>query len=157
MNKQLVIHIVSETVVLLMTVLYLRRSIQGLQNEIKVLKQRLDQQDAFNSRLASHIQQLYHSSAPGPRMMTSHPPPIPSSPNLHASHAVNAPHHSSTPPPPASNMMETILTIIPSMFPVMSTSSSSMILKELEKPAPKVEIVNEDEEEDPDVQEALKA
>ena len=59
MNKSLIIHLVSEAIVLLSVTIYLHRKITGCNTEIKKLEQRLAQSEEMTKRCMMMTQQLY--------------------------------------------------------------------------------------------------
>jgi hypothetical protein len=59
MNKSLIIHVVSEAVVILLAVIVLQKQIGGLKQEVAKLNETAKQQEQQLSKCMHHIQQLY--------------------------------------------------------------------------------------------------
>ena len=202
--KQMMIHVVTEAIVMIGVVMYMNNKFTKMQAEIKEIQTRVLQSEDMTKRCMMMVQQLYEvvsrggggsnkksvgpnvAQAPAPQQLNEAfqaaqavqaaqaaqaqlfqqyhlaqmQPPQPPSPLVTSS----APSSSSIlKPTTGQNMMESILTILPSMMgPLMSgPSASSMIIAELEKVPPpsqesaaQVEIADDD---DPDVNDALDA
>ena len=177
MNKTLIVHVVTETILLLVVGVFMTRKINNVQSEVIVLKQKVAEVEQQNQVLMRHIQQIYSilkssSAPPAPQQQRRVPPPPAQEPELEytsfeqehfktpTSPTVVA-QQAQTPPP---NLMETVLNIFPSILPMMSgggggnNNSPSIILAEISgKNQPSqseldVEVMDDD---DPDVVEAL--
>jgi hypothetical protein len=183
MNKSLIIHVVTETVLLLVVGVFMTRKINSVQTEVGALKQKIAEIEQQNQTLMRHIQQIYgilksqqpsaqpirrsqqqaYSTTNDRAMFDAEEDFLPSSP---LQQPVQTPH----PPPPAAahqsqpisqapNLMETVLNIFPSILPMMSGGgSSNNILAEINATRSKPESSPPDVEvldDDPDVDEAL--
>ena len=160
MNKGLIIHVISEVVVFSVAVLLITRSINKVKTEVQQLRERVDKQEEMIGRLIQQVEMLTMRSAP----VMPRPSPMmyqnmrTAAPMNHQGQSGNKPPSApSTPQVPS--MMDSLFNIIPAMMPMMSGGKTGMIITELEKPfkpePSSVEVV--DDEDDPDINEALEA
>jgi len=174
------VHIIIEALVFGVSAFLLYRKLKGMQQEIDMLKHQAMMQQQNSQELMSHIEQLYQlinkpgaaAAAPrknkvsfaeplqvplGPQAQTQAPP----QPQQQQQQRPRQPFGEAPQPQQeyrkALNPLDTIMNIMPSIMPAMMGSSpTSMIITELKKPMPKpdVEVVND--EDDPDVEAALR-
>ena len=172
MDKTLIIHVVSEAVVLSLA-WFLMKKINETKKEMDDLKLALSAQEQHNKTCEYHINRLYSIVTGGrPQQQGGrsesfdHPQrPPPSFEDLanrasvqqqmQLSESQKHPPSQQQRPQPSVSMFDGLINMLPSIMPLMSAGqdNASLVIRELSKKPPTVEVI--DEEEDPDILEAL--
>ena len=172
MNKTLIIHAVSEVVILAFITGFLIKRINGVKKELEAFKLALSEQEQHNKTCEYHINQLYgiirggrpsQGQQGGQDQPLQQPPPsfvdrqqhqIQQMQQIQQQQQQMQQQMQQRPPP--TSMFDGIMNMLPSIMPLMSAGQdkASIAIRELSKKPATVEVMD-DEEEDPDILEAL--
>jgi hypothetical protein len=175
MNKTLIIHAVSEAVILAFITGFLIKKINGVKKELEAFKLALSEQEQHNKTCEYHINQLYGLIRGGGRpsqgqgqqggqdQPLQQPPPsfvdrqqqqIQQMQQIQQQQQQMQQQMQQRPPP--TSMFDGIMNMLPSIMPLMNAGQdkASIAIRELSKKPATVEVMD-DEEEDPDILEAL--
>ena len=175
MNKTLIIHAVSEVVILAFITGFLIKRINGVKKELEAFKLALSEQEQHNKTCEYHINQLYgiirggrpsqgQGQQGGQDQPLQQPPPSfvdrqrqqqqQQIQQQQIQQQQQMQQMQQRPPPPS--MFDGIMNMLPSIMPLMSAGQdkASIAIRELSKKPATVEVMD-DEEEDPDILEAL--
>ena len=179
MDKTLIIHVVSEAVVLSFVAWFLMKKINETKKELDDLKLALSAQEQHNKTCEYHINRLYSIVTGGrpqqqgqggrPESFDHPQRPPPSFEDLanrasfqqqmqlseSQKHPPSPPQQQQQRSQPSISMFDGLINMLPSIMPLMSAGqdNASLVIRELSKKPPTVEVI--DEEEDPDILEAL--
>lgn len=171
MNKTLIIHAVSEVVILAFITGFLIKRINGVKKELEVFKLALSEQEQHNKTCEYHINQLYGLIRGGGRpsqgqgqqggqdQPLQQPPPSfvdRQQQQIQQMQQIQQQQQQMQQRPPPTSMFDGIMNMLPSIMPLMSggQDKASIAIRELSKKPATVEVMD-DEEEDPDILEAL--
>lgn len=172
MNKTFLIHVVIEAVILGVITIVTFKKMSALRTEVESLKALVQQQTEQNKQCFAHIQKLYSSvdmimdnmqqpSAPpqrrAPSMYREQRMAAKESPLFYPQPPMSVPQQQPQQQQKDPDVLFSLLNMMPAM---MVPNPAASIMAELEKssqvqqqPKPSVEVINE--EDDPDIQEAL--
>lgn len=185
MNRTLIIHVVSEVVIIVACMTIVFKKFKTQQDQLTELTEIVKKQEDTIAKCMAHIKELYSILNPSSQRRSLQEAFMYQQPNMdplfnhhkiqpsHASHASHPSHslypsqnssqqqHSQgnkqqSPEKNSSSMMSSLFNIVPTMLSLGSKNNASMIIAELEKPAEeKKEVMNVEVFDDPDIDEAL--